>query len=239
MLAQLGAEFLEIDSTNQQEYNECGPCLLLSATSQVCGPFERPSTEKERRMALAVGIFSGNVQAVLGSMDALAYEKCHSALTDLLANEDTDDKEIICNILPHFDAARFKRISSNTVCVEHLRELIRCGSMIKGCSLSLALPCFALPYINLPCLALPCLALPCLALTFSPTFMLTRDVINYYFEMLTQTKSEEPSLFISSSYFFHKAQGHSFCFHCLYRYRTRCSSLAACSMPHADHVRGR
>ena len=60
--------------------------------------------------------------------------------------------------------------------------------------------------------------------------MLTRDVINYYLEMLTQTKPEDTSLFIASSYFYHKMAGHSYSFH-----STRSTLVArrVCCMQHA------
>ena len=39
---------------------------------------------------------------------------------------------------------------------------------------------------------------------FSPTFVLTRDIINYHFEMLTQLSPEDPSRCIAASYFYKK-----------------------------------
>jgi hypothetical protein len=143
MLAKAGAAFVEIDQTNLQQPNECGPCLLLTTSSQVCGPFERAPSEQERRTSLAVALFSADVNAVLGKMTATGFDFHLQELKQQLACEDTTDRSIICNRLPLSDAARFKRLSSSTVCAIDLRKLMKCGSMITGSSLSLALPCLA------------------------------------------------------------------------------------------------
>jgi hypothetical protein len=177
----------------------------------------------------------------MGVMDAAVFEGHRTKLTALLADPATGDRDTICDHLQSFEAARFKRISSNTVLVTDMRDLMKCGTMIKGSSLSclalpyLALPCLALPCLALPCLALPCLALPCLALpclAFN-TFMLTRDVVNYYFEMLVQTNPEDSSLFLTSTYFYQKITGHSCCFHSTWHLPLVARRLphAACRMP--------
>ena len=191
MLAQTGPAFLEINQANLQEPNECGPCLLLTASSQVCGPFVRLPLEEKRRAALAVALYSTNVDAVLGVMDEEVFETHRLKLEAQLDHADTTYNDIICDHLPHKDAARFKRLGSNTVCVRELRELMKCGSMIKG------------------------------------------DVINYYFEMLMQTRPEDTSLFIASSYFYQKLSGHSCCFHSTWHLPLVARRLphAACRMP--------
>jgi hypothetical protein len=174
MLAQMGAAFLEIDQANLQEENECGPCLLFTATTQVCGEFERPAHENDRRTALAVGLYAADVRAVLGSMSALDFETHLSNLGAKLNESKTEDSEkiIICNHHGSYEAARMKRMNSNTVSISGLRMLMTCGSAIKGSSLALpnralprlASPCLALPCLALPCPAVPCPALPCFAL---------------------------------------------------------------------------
>jgi hypothetical protein len=247
MLAQMGAEFLEIDQSNLQEENECGPCLLFSATAEVCGEFERPLDETARRKVLAVALYAADVTAVLGLMSEAEFGTNQRNMEAKLNDTENTEKTIICDHHGFAAAARMKRISSNTVCIGDLRQLMTRGSKIKGSSLALpylALPCLALPCLALPCLpclpclallclsvscrvlpcrALPCLAmplsclaLPCLALssmTYSRTFMHTRDVVNYYYEILTQISPDIPSLFIAPSYFYHKAAGHSCCFY--------------------------
>ena len=167
MLDQTGVAFFLLDQSDLQEDNECGPCLLMTTTSQVCGWFKRAPAEGERRMRLAVAIYSANVDAVLGVMDPGDFESHRQELKDKLDDVETVDCTIICDRIPTADAARFKRIGSSDVCARDLRELMTCGSFTKGSSLALpclALPCLALPCLALPCLALPCLALPCLAL---------------------------------------------------------------------------
>ena len=172
MLAQTGAAFVVVDQANLQEVNECGPCLLYTSTSQICGMFERPLHEQERRTALAVGIFTADMNAVLGKMSAEDFEINLRELKAKLADTDIEDREIICDLLGSGDAARLKRVNANTVNKGDMRELITCGSTIKGSSLALpylslpylTLPCRAVPFRAVPCLALRCLALPCLAL---------------------------------------------------------------------------
>ena len=158
MLAQMGAAFLEIDQSNLQEENECGPCLLLSATAEICGEFERPPDETARRMVLAVALYAADVTAVLGSMSAAEFGTHQRNMEAKLNDTENTERTIICNDHGFAEAARMKRSASNTVCIGDLRELLTCGSTIKGSSL--ALPCLALPC--LPCLALSCLVLSCL-----------------------------------------------------------------------------
>jgi hypothetical protein len=174
MLAMMGPAHLAIDQTVQQETNECGPCLLLTVTGQVCGWFERQPLENGRRTALAVALFTADVGAVLGLMDATVFKNHACKLKALLADKNTMDNDIVCNLLPLADAARVPRMGSNTIRAVDMKETLRNGSTIKGSSLSClslpflvflpSLPCLALPCLALPCLALPCLALPCFAL---------------------------------------------------------------------------
>jgi hypothetical protein len=70
-------------------------------------------------------------------MDTATFETHRKQLVLRMADANNTEMDVICNFLPFSDAARFKRKGSSTVLVGHLRELMTCGTKIKGCSLAL------------------------------------------------------------------------------------------------------